>query len=258
MLALSGGAVFGAYQAGALAALRQSGWEPDASVGVSIGAVNGWLLARGATPEELRDLWVDLPDRLDPPSRLLAFPWNRQAPLFRAWLDAVFDRYRDRETAFPMDAVLLDALRWRPVRVPGNAASKEHLLAACALPGVMAPVRVDGRLFVDYGIARNVPLQQALELSPDELVVVDLLAAHPFPPARRLRRAAFRAKGWITGRPSDPPIGPEVQVRTVSHPRALGGPIESFRWTREFAERLFESGRHDALAALTREAERAA
>ena len=38
---------------GAVQAVEEAGWRPDAGVGVSIGAVNGWLLSRGVTAAEM-------------------------------------------------------------------------------------------------------------------------------------------------------------------------------------------------------------
>jgi NTE family protein len=52
-LVLSGGASFGAYQAGVWKALEAHGWEPDVIIGVSIGCVNAFALSRGASDDEM-------------------------------------------------------------------------------------------------------------------------------------------------------------------------------------------------------------
>lgn len=57
-LVLSGGGLFGAWQAGAWSVLAER-FEPDLIVGASIGALNGYLIASGATPEELIEVWRD-------------------------------------------------------------------------------------------------------------------------------------------------------------------------------------------------------
>ena len=59
-LVLQGGGALGAYQAGVYATLAERGYEPDWISGVSIGAVNGALIA-GNPPERraerLRQFW---------------------------------------------------------------------------------------------------------------------------------------------------------------------------------------------------------
>ena len=57
-LVLSGGGMFGAYQAGAWKALSRE-ISPDMVVGASVGALNGWLIASGVAAEELEQRWLD-------------------------------------------------------------------------------------------------------------------------------------------------------------------------------------------------------
>ena len=60
VLVLQGGGALGAYQAGAYEALAESGFEPDWVAGISIGAINGAIIA-GNRPEDrvakLRQFW---------------------------------------------------------------------------------------------------------------------------------------------------------------------------------------------------------
>src|ERR1700674_1643074 len=57
-LVLSGGGLFGAWQAGAWSVLADQ-ITPDLIVGASVGALNAYLIASGVTPEELRGMWLD-------------------------------------------------------------------------------------------------------------------------------------------------------------------------------------------------------
>ena len=50
--------MFGAYHAGAFQTIRAS-IEPDLVVGTSVGALNGWPIAGGCTPEQLTARWLD-------------------------------------------------------------------------------------------------------------------------------------------------------------------------------------------------------
>jgi len=65
VLVLQGGGALGAYQAGAYEALSEAGIEPDWVAGISIGAVNGAIIA-GNKPEDrvarLREFWEGISD----------------------------------------------------------------------------------------------------------------------------------------------------------------------------------------------------
>src|ERR1700687_3944169 len=66
-MVLSGGAAFGAYQAGAYAALENCGVRPNWIAGTAIGAVNAAIIA-GNLPHErifrLRQFWQELGRRV--------------------------------------------------------------------------------------------------------------------------------------------------------------------------------------------------
>jgi predicted acylesterase/phospholipase RssA len=250
-LALSGGAAFGAYQAGVWRALVERGWRPDTVVGVSIGAVNAWMLSRGATPNEMAAAWRDWPaDLLPGRERRFDLPWRAHAPLFRAWIERVAEEFGPRPTAVDGHIAVLEALTGRPRLVSAAEADGRMLVAACALPGVMAPVRVDGTLYLDFGIVRYLPLREAIESGADDIVAVDLLAAHPFPLVRPFQRAFARA--WKTMRGESPTRQDKRHplVTVVGHPVPLGTVRESFRWDRQVVERLVEDGYRDTAAAL--------
>ena len=85
VLVLQGGGALGAYQCGVYEGLHAAGVEPDAFAGISIGAINGAILA-GSAPKDrldnLRAFW----NRISTPALPLpetAFDWQR------AWLDAL-------------------------------------------------------------------------------------------------------------------------------------------------------------------------
>ena len=64
-LVLQGGGALGAYQAGVYEALAERGYEPDWITGISIGAINGAIIA-GNPPERrverLREFWELITD----------------------------------------------------------------------------------------------------------------------------------------------------------------------------------------------------
>src|SRR5437667_6593893 len=57
-LVFSGGGIFGAWQAGVWSGLSSRlDYKPDLIVGASVGSLNGFAIAGGASAEELCDFW---------------------------------------------------------------------------------------------------------------------------------------------------------------------------------------------------------
>ena len=250
-LALSGGAAFGAYQVGVWRALVERGWNPDVITGISIGSVNAWLLARDVPYNELEQIWLDWPKELLPGrERRFALPWQAQVPMFRAWIDRIAREYRGRPVVRQGRFTMLAAASGRMHTVSVADAGGDDLLAACALPGVMSPVRAHGKLYLDCGILRYIPMRETVEAGADDIVMVDLLAAHPFPSARRARRALLALRNRLAGHDYDPPEAEGVDVTVVAHDSPLGSVLESFRWKRSFVERLIGDGYSDACSAF--------
>ena len=248
-LALSGGAAFGAYQAGAWAALENSGWTPRAVVGISIGAVNGFLIAKGASADEMRSVWLELPGDLQQrlkiqPGRLL---W-KELPLFKAWLDEVYEQFSKLPWCCDFQLVCASLPTFVVTTFQHDAVTREHLLAACALPGMLPPVRLNGRLYVDNGVVYPVPLAEARSTNADEIVVVDLLAQPPVPLVRPLRKIAMWPRLWKHRRAAAEREG--QRVITIEHPQPLGGLRDCFTWSPADAERLFDLGEKAGRAAL--------
>ena len=113
-LVLSGGGMFGAWQAGAWKAIADS-FEPDLVVGASIGAVNGWAIAGGCPPDELIDAWLNL-------KAAGRFRWQMPRGPFRGVLNSeplleairgIHSAYRPR-TEFAL--VVTDLLKLRPMQ----------------------------------------------------------------------------------------------------------------------------------------------
>ena len=86
-LLLQGGGALGSYQAGVYAALEEAGLQPDWVAGISIGAINGALIAGNAPErrvEQLRRFWEEItasPLALD---TWLA-PWSQTSDVLRRW-----------------------------------------------------------------------------------------------------------------------------------------------------------------------------
>jgi NTE family protein len=180
---LSGGASLGAIQVGMLHALFERGIAPDLIVGTSAGAINGAFVAsRGptvATVEALGDIWRGL-------RRGAVFPTN---PLtgFIGFIgrsdhlvpdghlrrliarNVQIDRLEDMSV--PLHVVVTDVLSGQELRL-SHGPAVDAVMASAAIPGVFAPVEVEGRRLIDGGVSDNTPISHAIELGADEIYVL--------------------------------------------------------------------------------------
>jgi NTE family protein len=176
---LSGGSSLGAVQAGMTLALEQADIRPDLIVGTSAGALNGSWLASGRDASGLIELWHGL-------ERRSLFPLHPLLGL-RAFLGRIdhfvpntgLRRLLDRQLGFsrmedaPVDfAVLATDILSGDEAVLQTGSAIEAVLASSALPGIFPPVRIDGRLLFDGGIANNTPISTAIDLGADEVWVL--------------------------------------------------------------------------------------
>jgi len=88
-LLLQGGGALGSYQAGVYAALTEAELQPDWVAGISIGAINGALIAGNAPDrrvQQLRTFWEQI---TAPPSGLDAWlaPLSETSDIMRGWLN---------------------------------------------------------------------------------------------------------------------------------------------------------------------------
>src|SRR5580704_18544989 len=149
-LVLSAGGMFGAYQAGAYRAIAELA-PPDIVVGASVGALNGWPIAGGCTPDHLIERWLDP----SAGSALKLFPnhgwrngWFDPAPL-RARAEEIRGSYEPR-MPFGLVVVQLPRLSAHLVKHPDVTAA--HLQATCSIPLFLPSVEIDGRRYLDGGL----------------------------------------------------------------------------------------------------------
>jgi NTE family protein len=146
---LGGGGLLGAHEVGMLAALAERRIHPDVVLGTSIGAVNGALYAAEPGPEgvaRLRSLWRDS-DALWAGGALQRLTTLART---RTYLQP-FGEVRDRLAAvLPVQRVEELAVRFQCVAASIERAAEhwftegplaEVVLASCAVPGVLPPVR---------------------------------------------------------------------------------------------------------------------
>ncbi|WP_418317159.1 patatin-like phospholipase family protein [Piscinibacter sakaiensis] len=210
VLVLQGGGALGAYQAGAFEGFAAAGASPDWIAGVSIGSINGALIA-GNPPERrvaaLREFWSRVSawsPSADPAPLQPVRPWFNRFAAASATLFGVPGFFRPRlpheaigalgiyDTTPLRDTLLelvdFELLNSGAVRLAVGAVNVrtgnsvyfdntrrqlgvEHVMASGALPPGFPPVEIDGELFWDGGIVSNSPLWYVL----DEAPIIDAL-----------------------------------------------------------------------------------
>jgi len=205
-LVLGGGGARGAAHIGVLKVLEAEHIPVDYVVGTSMGAIIGGLYAEGMSPEEIeakvRSInWQDV-FKDNPPRKILAFRRKQDDLRDLVQLDIGF---KDRHLIFPRGLLAgqnlslllrrltlptIDIHNFDRLNIPFRAVAADietgepvvlaqgdlatAMRASMAVPGVFAPVPWRGRLLVDGGIARNLPIDVARNLGADVVIVVDV------------------------------------------------------------------------------------
>lgn len=199
-LVLEGGGARAAYSAGVVHALAQAGVRPKAVLGCSSGSINAAFCASGQT-ETVVDLWSNYV----PGKHFIS--WRRQLTPFGGpglAVDDMLDRVMvgqslfDRVAATRGDPALYvaatDVVTGQGVLVKPEAHNViEWLRASLALPvGYNRVVHIEGRGFIDGGVAMPVPFDEPLASPCDGPTVVVLTRKmHTLKPAPKLWERAF-------------------------------------------------------------------
>lgn len=192
---LGGGGVLGSVQVGMLTALRDAGIRPDLVLGTSVGAVNGALLASAPEDgaERLAQLWASAGVRATfgggPLRRLrevarTGVAAHSAAPL-RELLRANLGTARIEDLTVPFEccaASIEDAAEhWFT-----TGSVVDAVLASSAVPGLLPPVRIGDRHYLDGGLVHSIPLGRAVEHGARRIFVLQVgRVEQPLRPPRR-------------------------------------------------------------------------
>src|SRR5262245_61586759 len=169
----SGGANLGAFQVGVIDVLARAGLVPDLLVGTSVGAFNAAFWAFHPGPDvgtKLEEIWLGIGRSvllgghplLLLPRLLRGHPLFADSGLVRLVRRALPPEARIEDATHPLEVVVtraLDGTREVLRRGPLESA----LLASSAIPGLFAPVSIDGTPYVDGGLVANCDLQAVVE-----------------------------------------------------------------------------------------------
>lgn len=205
-LVLGGGGARGLAHIGTLALLEELRVPVDYVAGTSMGSIIGGLYAAGLTPEEIKrgmldmdwdNLFLDQPprgqrsyrrkqdDRSDfydfvlglsgyvpaLPRGLVAGQKLTLSMKFPQLFTA--DQRRFDDLPIPYRAVATD-LETGEMVILSQGSLAHALRASMAIPGVFNPIRLDGRLLVDGGLLRNLPIDVVEDMGADIIIAVDV------------------------------------------------------------------------------------
>lgn len=171
-LALGGGAVLGAAHIGVLKAIDELNIHIDYVAGTSIGAFVAGLYAYGKDWEEILSIaedlsWMDLSGLSF--SRMGLLSNKKMGELIRKHIGDV----RLEDAPIPLAMIAADIVNMDKVVLSKGSVAEASMASAC-VPGVFAPVEIDGRLLVDGGLVESVPISPLKEMGADIIIAVDL------------------------------------------------------------------------------------
>lgn len=191
-LVLSGGGAKGAFQVGALEVLREEGYTYDAISGVSVGSLNGAMLATDQF-DGLLDIWRGItPAKVYREHSLIKLAQKYIAYKLGVGRPPV-SKYHNK----PLQDMMKHHLLGKKVKVPfhfgyvkmesgeyiqaiirrseGHSvdqADLDRVLASTAIPVYFNPVRIGESTAVDGGVRNISPISDILPHKPDRLVII--------------------------------------------------------------------------------------
>ena len=209
-LVLSGGGARGMAQIGVLKQLERHGIVPDIIVGTSIGAIVGGLYASGYTASQLDSLFTSVPwdevVAIGEATRREQLSFQQKLDNDRSLLTLRFKNFTfvvptavSGSTRF---AALLQDVLWQSpyntvthfdsLRIPFRAVATDlatgtwslidsgnlaaAMRASASFPLRYAPFKTSGRMLVDGGLVANIPVEPALSLGADIIIVVNTVS----------------------------------------------------------------------------------
>ncbi len=189
---LSGGGAKGAFQAGALQILKEKGYHFDIISGVSVGTLNGAMLATGQF-ETLIQVWENLT-----PAKVLKeqslFSIARKYLTYKIGLGKPpLSKFKN----YPLQQLMRKHLLGKKVNIPFHFGfvkletgeyikavvrrEDEHaiddmdlqrLLASTSIPVIFNPVLQGDSVWVDGGLRNISPIKEVLPYNPDRVIII--------------------------------------------------------------------------------------
>ena len=245
-LVLSGGGMFGAWQAGAWQVLSQV-LKPDWVIGASVGGLNAWVISSGADPDELVQRWLHLEMVSD---LKLRFPVGLAGSVIdpaivNENIEDIFHTYKPKTNI----GVVMSRIPSLRVEMAANEQiTAQHLKASCAVPILLPAVKIAGHWYCDGGLVNALPHQFAREKGATRLVCLNVWVGLPW---------WWRAKSKLMNtleRYRERQHTEECAAEWIylAPPKMPGTFHDAAVWTRGNAQRWIDEGRRAGELALDR------
>ena len=169
-ISLSGGSALGYAHLGFLQAMEESGIQPDCVVGTSMGAIIGMMYAAGYKPQQIKD--IIRKEKMDSLIRLV-FPNTPKLGglMGSSRIQKILKKYVPDNSFEALKTKFYCCVSNMDTLLPeyhgtGNQLV-EYVMASASMPGVFAPMKIDGQYYVDGGIHDHQPVQPLLDENCD-------------------------------------------------------------------------------------------
>lgn len=203
-LVLSGGGAMGIAHIGVIQAIEEAGIQIDYITGTSMGSLIGGLYAIGysskqleelATSSNFTELFTEKPDRqyisnyekINDERTIATFPISEKRidlPIGIISGQNVYtylsrltqsvhgvEHFDDFEIPF---AAVATNLETGEAKVFRSGYLPDALRASISIPSIFSPHEIDGKLYVDGGLIRNLPVEDAIEMGANYTIAVDV------------------------------------------------------------------------------------
>lgn len=156
-LALSGGGTKGIAHAGVLKFLEEQNFTIDELAGTSAGAIIACMYASGKTPDEILDFFKSV----------YFFSWKHftlkrggmlNSIAFRSYFYDVFGETTIGDLKIKTQITATDLVNGQLKIFDNNTRIVDAILASTAVPGVVTPHVINGKIYSDGGILNHFPI----------------------------------------------------------------------------------------------------
>lgn len=219
-LVLGGGSLKGAFQCGAITAILETGFQPEAIYGISVGSLNATFLVHEANRQHAETGHIDWPKV----ARVLLEFWIKNITKpddvavirsrFLTGYNTLFSRFDGFLDNTPLRNLVrqhidVNVLRQGPIKLkvgavnviegdmvyvsPSDDNFLDYVFASSSLPFLMPAVQIGGdrkKAFLDGGLREVAPLREAIDDGATELVCI---ACH----AKRIFNESFNHRNLL-------------------------------------------------------------
>lgn len=197
-LVLAGGGSKGAYQVGAIKALKKLGYNFDVITGTSIGALNGCMIAQGDY-EELYRLWDNIKlndvvsgikeidfkfdEIVNNKNMILSFfkkyiqDSGADISPFKKMIETLFDAKKLEKSKIDFFAVAVSYPNLKPVFIDKKMMLEkgvDYLISSASCFPAFPIHKFENQSFIDGGYFDNLPINLALSNGANNIIVIDL------------------------------------------------------------------------------------